>query len=842
MDAERWRQLQEMVHAAGALPPERRATFLDSACADDLALRRDAESLIAADAHADSWLFRLVGRAAAEAAGPEDPSWAAGQRIGAYEIVRELNRGGMGVVYLAERADAQFRLRVAIKIARTTMAAPDLLLRFRTERQILAQLDHPNIARLLDGGATPSGQPFVVMEYVEGLPIDQYCDANRLPIDERIELFRTICGAVHYAHRNLVVHRDLKPGNILVTAEGVPKLLDFGIAKLLDASALPVEVAQTRTEVRLLTPSHASPEQVLGDLITTASDVYSLGVLLFELLAGRPPYRIRQQTGREIERVIVEQEPSPPSRALDPAPAAGEADAAAVCQARSTTRDRLRRKLAGDLDTIVMMAMRKEPSRRYTSADQLGEDLRRHRVGLPVIARKDTLRYRMRKFVWRHPRSLASAAAIVVAVASLVAFYTARLASERDRARAEAAKSDQIASFLTDVFAISDPSQARGRTVTARELLDRGAARIGGDLAGQPEVQADLMQLMGNVYLGLGLYDESVAILESAIETRRRISGEPNAAMAQTLNALSVVQRLKANYAAAESLAAAGLEIQRRLWGEEQLETAHSMADLAEVLRVRGDLARAEPLYRRALEIRRRLLGRAHRDLADTMNNFALVLFGRGDFAAAASLHREALLMRREVLGENHIDVANSYDNLAMTLAAMEQYDEAERLGREALRMNRNLLGDSEPRTLRVVAWLARTLYGAGDLDQAEPLMLDVLEQLRSDLGDNHPYSAYALAGLGAIRHASGDRIAADTLYGRALEIRRRLLAPSSPELAESLHDLGTLRIEQGRCSEAEPLLREALAIRRITLLAGHRLTAQADSTLHRCVTTPPGM
>ena len=834
MHVTRWRRLEEVFEAAASVPVEERGTFLDAHCAGDPGLRAEVEALLLADAGPTGLLSRVVGEAAAAMTGPEAAAWTPGLRIGPYEIVRELSRGGMGIVFLAERADQQFRMRVAIKVVRATLASPDLRDRFRTERQILARLDHPNIGRLLDGGATESGEPYVVMEFIDGLPIDRYCDAHALDIDARIELFRAICGAVQYAHRNLVVHRDIKPGNILVTAEGVPKLLDFGIAKVLETSSARDDAMLTRTRARMLTPSHASPEQVRGEPVTTASDIYSLGVLLYDLIAGRPPYHFASQTERELERVICEIDPEPPSHAVARAAAPDEAESAAIARARSTTADRLRRRLAGDLDTIVAMAMHKEPVRRYASADQLGEDLRRHRTGLPVLARRDSLRYRLGKFVRRHPGALGTAGAIVVMIVALVAFYTVRLASERNRAVAAAARSEQVASFLSDVFAVSDPSEARGRTVTARELLDQGAARITTELVDQPDVQADLMELMGNVYLGLGLYDESVAMLERALESRRRASGEMSAGMAHTLNALGVVHRLGANYVAAESLASQGLEIQRALWGEDHLETAHSMADLAEVLRVRGELASAEQSYRQALAIRRRQLGPAHRDLADVLNNLALVLLARGDQAAAETMQREALAMRRELLGENHIDVANSYDNLAMTLEARGQHDEAERLGREAMRMNRALLGDSEPRTLRVMSRLARTLNARGETDEAEPLVREALSGLRARFGDDHPYVAHALAGLAAIRHARGDVPAADTLHTLALAIRRRLLSPASPELAESLHELGVLRIEQRRCDEALPMLREALEIRRVALVAGPAV-AETEAALARC-------
>jgi tetratricopeptide (TPR) repeat protein len=657
---------------------------------------------------------------------------------------------------------------------------------------------------------TDDGLPWFSMEYVDGEPIDQYCVRRDLPLRDRLSLFESACQAVRYAHVNLVVHRDLKPSNILVAANGTVKLLDFGIAKVVGGDESDPAASETRTGLRLMSPAYAAPEQVLGLPVTTATDVYALGVVLYRLIAGRSPYGEQLNTG-ELETAILQATPPPPSESRT-----------------AVASDR-------DVDNIALMALRKEPERRYESAGALGDDVRRYLSGHPIRATRDSLRYRARKFIRRNRAAVVTTAVIVLALGTVVGLSANRITAERDRARLAAAKAEQVAAFLTDLFAISDPGRSRGETITARELLTRGTQRIEQELSGQPEVQADLMDLMGNVQLGLGLYTEAVPLLEHALANRRRIHGEGHVGVAHSLNALGVVQRLRGDYVAAESLAAQGLEIQRRLHRGEHVEVAHSMADLAEALRVRGVLPRAESLYREALGVRIRLLGNDHADVADTKNNLALTLDARGDHAGAIAMHREALAVRRRLLGEVHPDVANSYDNLALALTASGELAEAERLAREALRLNRSLLGDTEPRTVRVEARLARILLAKGDPAAAEPLARRALGQFRERLGDEHPYVAESLHDLANIRMASGDAVAADSLWRRALDLRRRLLAPSSPSVAASLAGLGGLLLRRGRCVEAEPLLREAVAIRREALLPDHPATAVAARLLASC-------
>ena len=463
MDPHRWSRLKELFDEACALPADERPAFLEGACGGDAAMQEEILSLFEEEDRVHS----LLDGVAVEAAGLLDELTKAGRQVGPYRLVRRLGVGGMGEVYLAERADGQFDQQVALKLVRSGLTSEQILARFRSERQILARLQHPNIARLLDGGLTPEGQPYFVIEYVEGEPIDTYADARALSVDERLELFAQVCRAVTYAHANLVIHRDLKPSNILVTDDGQVKLLDFGIAKVLSEDG-DAQEPLTRTGAAVMTPAYASPEQARGEPVNTSTDIYSLGVVLYELLTGLRPYEVDGRNPAEAVRVICEVEPERPSTAITEARSRDETTGETIGQARGTDVDRLRRRLAGDLDVICLKALRKHAERRYVTADEMGEDIRRHLKAIPIQARAESLSYRAGKYVRRHRLGVLATAAVVLMLAGLVGFYTARLADERDRARLEAEKAEQVAAFLQGLFQVSDPSESRGETVTAR--------------------------------------------------------------------------------------------------------------------------------------------------------------------------------------------------------------------------------------------------------------------------------------------------------------------------------------------------------------------------------------
>jgi serine/threonine protein kinase/tetratricopeptide (TPR) repeat protein len=702
---------------------------------------------------------------------------AVARRIGAYQVLRELGHGGMGTVFLAARADDQYQKRVAIKVVR---GGAEVIRLFRRERQILAGLEHPNIARLLDGGTTDDGLPFFVMEYVEGEPIDRYCDAHALSTHERLRLFQGVCAAVQHAHRNLAVHRDLKPGNILVTAEGIPKLLDFGIAKLVSPGT-PGEGA-TATGLAM-TPAYASPEQARGGLVTTATDVYSLGVILYEILTGHRPYRLKSYEPLEVLRAVSEEVPEKPSTAVRrtdvtvlPDGTTGETTAVSVSRTREGTPERLRKRLRGDLDTIVMMALRKEPDRRYGSVEALSEDIRRYLEGLPIEARKGTVGYEAGKFVRRHWMGVSAAAAVFVL---LVAFGVAMAAESRRTAR-ERDKAERLAGFMVDIFHVSDPSEARGSTVTAREVLDVGVEKISKQLEGEPEARATLLSAMGRVYRSLGLYDRAKQLLTEAMRVRRDVLRRQDADMAKSLH------------------------------------------DVAVILYDTGDYPAAEALYRQALALQRQLLGSEHTQVASTLSALATVLYSKGDYSGAESLHRETLALRRRLLGERHADVSESLTNLAAVLTAKGRYDEAESLFRRALEIDQKLYGADHPEVATDLNNLAAVLEEKGDHTSAEPLYREALAIRRKVLGNQHPAVATTLNNLAVLRAAIGDPQGAEPLYREALEIDRRSLGAEHPDVASDLGSLGNLLRDEGRLAAAEPLLREALTMRRKLLGEAH--------------------
>ncbi|HSS52911.1 MAG TPA: serine/threonine-protein kinase, partial [Thermoanaerobaculia bacterium] len=531
MTPERWGEVKSVLDGALEMRPGERAAFVAAACGEDSELRQEVESLLEFEAGSAGFIEEpLFGRFA------ELEGLAEGQRVGPYQVVREIGRGGMGAVYLAVRADEEFDQRVALKLVGTGSAA-EIVRRFRAERQILAHLDHPNIAKLLDGGTAEDGRPYFVMEYVEGRPIDEV--AGSLPLRERLALFREVCAAVHFAHQNLVVHRDLKPANVLVTADGVPKLLDFGIAKLLDPGR--TDPALSELGLRPMTLQYASPEQVGGTPVTTASDVYALGVLFHVLLTGRSPYPVAANDRKALERAITQGETVRPSQAVE--------------------RREDARRLAGDLDTIVLRAMDLKPERRYASAEQLAADVQRYLDGLPVLARKDTAGYRLGKFVRRHKLGVAAAAAVLLLILGFsvtVTLLLRKAQGERDRAEA-------VSDFLSDLFERADPSQSRGEAIIAREVLDRGRQKIAGELQKAPEMRAALMQTMGRVYRSLGVYDQARPLLEESLRLRRQTRGtDPLDVAASELNLALALQEDSKRRAEAEVLLRKALETYRQ--------------------------------------------------------------------------------------------------------------------------------------------------------------------------------------------------------------------------------------------------------------------------------------
>lgn len=804
MSGEGIRRVEEILDAALLLPEAERPAYLEEACGGDEALRSEVESLLAVHGRASAWFDRMADDLVAGTLEEIDASLETDRRIGPWRTLERLARGGMGSVLLAERADGAFEQRVALKLIRRGLESDESVERFLVEREILARLEHPNIARLVDGGVTDEGLPWFAMELVDGEPIHRWCAARATSVEERLRLFLEVADAVAYLHRNLVVHRDLKPGNVLVTDDGHVKVVDFGIAKVLDADA----EALTRTGSRPRTPRYAAPEQVEGGPVTTATDVYALGVLLYELLAETPVF---DAEGHTLERAILETDPAPPSAA---APAGR------------------RRRLKGDLDTIVLTAIRKDPDRRYASAQAMADDVRRHLDGRPVAARPDRFLYRAGKFVRRHTAGVASAAAILAILVGFGIFasiQSSRIAHERDRAR-------EVSELLVDVFSAPDPTVSPGADLTARDLVDRGVDRVRERLADRPLVRAELLSVLGTTYRNLGLFDEAIGLFEEALETRSANLGPDHPDVAASLYDLGEARIETAGYEDARERLRAALRIQESAFGPDALETATTLNDLARVHHFLGESDEALRLHERALAIRE-----AHGDsiaASQSLHNLGGLLRDLDRHEEAIPMLERAVRIRREAFGDLHPRTLTSTNTLAVLLEREGRFSEAETLYRRVVEDRRRLYPDGHPSLSTSLGNLANLLLRVeGNEARAEALHREALEIDRRMLGEEHPMVGQRYHTLARAVHARGRLDEAETLFRRAWEILAAALPEGHVNLAYPMTELGEVLLDQGRAAEAVPVLREALALRVAGFPEGHVRIAEVESALGAALT-----
>ncbi|MGH8265671.1 MAG: tetratricopeptide repeat protein [Steroidobacteraceae bacterium] len=829
--------LDQVVRHAATLTPQEQLVYVTRCLRTDDSLYREAVQRLRSMGTGELLADSLADSPGDFADWPEDED-RSGQSLGAYRLVRRLGIGGMGAVYLAERNDQQFSQQVAIKLVRQGHVSKDVRSRLKSERQILATLDHPNIARLLDGGTTGEGIPYIVMEYVDGLPIDVYCDQKRLGLTQRLRLFRTVCSAVHAAHQNLIVHRDLKPTNILVTDDGVPKLLDFGIAKILDVRQSHHTMALTRADLRVLTPDHASPEQVRGHPVTTASDTYVLGVLLYELLSGRRPFNVRGIKIQDLERVICDESPTPPGAALFPDSAIDQEAAAR----RGTTVAKLKRVLRDDLGSILLMALRKEPERRYSSVEQMSADIGRYLDGQPIIARRDTWGYRTAKLIRRH--SIAAAALGIVfllTVGFAITMYVQaqRIAAERDAANTQRARADseklraeQVSSFLTNLFEIADPEKNRGNVVSAREILDAGAERLNRELATQPETQAILLATVGNVYGSLGLYDKGMSVLRQAVDVQRRLYSGDNIELARSYLALGALEVSARQLPEADRDLQLALNMAQRLAGGESADVA---AALYQIVRVRRDQEQNEAaikLAHRALDIYQRIGQPDNPAVADLWNALGTIYSKRSEWQAAEAALRRAIEVDRRVRGADHPDLAPNLAVLARVLHNEGRMDEAREAFKEAIAIQQRVLGAEHPQSLGTMSAYADFLRKIGDLAEAERVARDSLAIAARARGPRSFDSANIRMGLALTLYEAGKLADAETEQRQTCGDFQQLLPPDHVIQGHCDVALGRLLIDSGRAREGEVLARAAVAIFDKTLAPDDRHLARAHSVL----------
>ena len=734
---------------------------------------------------------------------------------GKYKLLQEIGEGGMGSVYMADQIHPVKR-RVAVKVIKAGMDSAQVVARFEAERQALALMDHPAIATVFDGGTTPQGRPYFAMEYVKGEPITAYCDRHLLSTRERLGLFTQVCEGVQHAHQKGIIHRDLKPSNVLVTIQDdrpVPKIIDFGVAK---ATAQHLTERSLFTELGVLigTPEYMSPEQAeMGSLdIDTRTDIYALGVLLYELLTAALPFDrkdLRQAGIAEIQRIIREKEPPRPStRITQPGPASTEA-----AKNRHTEPRRLVSELRGDLDWITMRALEKDRTRRYQTANALAADVHRHMNNEPVSAGPPSAAYRAGKFVRRHRFGVTTAIALVLLLAAsalALGVQAQRIARERDRANHEAEAARQVSDFLVGLFRVSDPDQARGNTVTAREILDRGASKIDQDLRTQPLVQARLMSTMGRVYESLGLYDQALPLLESALATRRRLHGEEHLEVAESLIGLGGLRWHKGEYEAARPLLEGGLKQRERLLGPESPLVADSLHNLGNLLWSRGEYEEARLLLGRALAIREKNVP-AGPEVASTLNSLGAIAYKQGDYAEARRMWERTLAIREKNLGPDHPLIGQTLNNLAAAHTFTNDPAGARPLLERAVRIQEKVLGPKHPDLASALMNLGDVVSVLGDDLGAKPYYARAVAIL-DEASPGNPELARFLDRLARVTLKQGDADAARRLYERSLGLRETALGPTHHEIGESLAGLAECARQQGRAQEAEALFEQSLA------------------------------
>jgi eukaryotic-like serine/threonine-protein kinase len=752
--------------------------------------------------------------------------------IGPYHLLQKIGEGGMGEVWVAEQHKPLHR-RVALKLIKAGMDTRQVIARFESERQALAMMDHPAIAKVFDAGETSDGRPYFVMEYVQGIPITAYCDKNRLTTAERLELFRHICEGVQHAHQKAIIHRDLKPSNILVAIQdgvAVPKIIDFGVAKA-TAQSLTERTMYTELGMLIGTPEYMSPEQaeMSGQNVDTRTDVYSLGAILYELLVGALPFdprELRRAGFDEIRRKIREEDPPKPSTRLS---TMGEASTV-LAQKRRTERPTLIRQIRGDLDWITMKALEKDRTRRYGSPSDLAADIDRYLHHQPIVARSPSTVYKTKKFVRRHAFGVgvaATVAVLLVAFSVTTALQARRIARERDRANQEAEASRQVSDFLTGLFKVSNPSEARGNSVTAREILDKGADKIAKDLQGQPVVQGKLMSTMGLVYDSLGLYDPAQKLLDNALETRTSALGPDHPDVADTWGQLGTVWWHKGDLAKAREFIERALAINEKHFGPGSTEAAASLHNLGNVLWTSGKYEEARRALERALAIRQKQFGPDSAEAAATLNSLGAVAFKEGDFKKAAEIWERTLAVREKVLGADHPYLAQTLNNLAICYTYSGEPKRAVPVLERVVAIQEKVLGPKHPDLASGLMNLGDALYHSGGNADAKRTYDRAVAIMEAASPDN-PELARFLDRQAAALLAGKDVKGARAVYERSLALRKKALGPKNPDVAESLVGLGDCTFQEGDIKGAEALYDRALAL--VTKPDGGYLPAAYDA------------
>jgi eukaryotic-like serine/threonine-protein kinase len=806
MDGDRWTRIQAIFHEVVDTPPGERTTRLRQACEGDPDLEAAVRRMLEADAGADPIIDSGIDGVAGELL---DEPLTDGQphgQFGPYRLVRPLGEGGMGVVHLAVRDD--LGQTAAIKVLRDVWVSPEARERFVREQRTLARLSHPSIARLYHAGTLDDGTPWLAMEYVDGLSLMQYCARHESGLAGRLRLFRQVCDAVQHAHQQLVVHRDLKPSNILVTSGESVKLLDFGIARQLDSLDAPPD--RTRTVFRFLTPNYAAPEQLSGAPSGIAADVYSLGVILYELLTGRRPFELADVSPREAETIVAAREPSRPSALV-----------------RTGGVRRWARARWDDLDVICLTAMHKDPARRYRSVEALARDVEHYERGEPLEARPDTWTYRAARYAGRNARVLAAAAVVLLVAALLVTFYTLRLSTARAAAEAEASRAERIQEFMLGLFDAGERDAAPRADLRVVALVDRGLQEAR-SLEGQPLIQAALFHTLGLLHQRLGSYDRAEASLQAAIDRRRELLGEDHADTLDSLIALGLLRIDQARLDEAEQLVRDALARSRQVLPEGHRGRARATAALGRVLEERGAYDEAIPALQRAVQLYSAGGQPPGTELAGALSSLANARFYRGELDESERLNQRVLAMNRELRGERHASVASDLLNLGAIATSRSRHDEAVGHYQEALAIMLDWYGPDHPQTASAQTILAQGFLALGRYDEASGLLQRALETQERVYGPVHRRVGFVLNEIGLLARRQGRLDEAEAALDRSLAINRELYPEPHFRVGVALANLGSVYLAKGQPARAERLFREALNLYHDALPRGHTSTGIA--------------
>lgn len=885
MQKKHWQRIETILDTVLSLPEHERASYLTYACNDDEELLQEVKSILWGIEESEKTHY--LERASAdnrelidELAQKNDTSnedYYIGKQIGHYKIIESAGTGGMGTVYRAERSDGQFHQSVAIKLLKHGYHSSEIIHRFRIEQEILANLHHPNIAQLYDAGLTDDGTPYLIMEYVDGVPINVYANCHRLTIRERLDLFIKVCDTVQFAHTNLVIHRDLKTQNILVNTQGQIKILDFGVAKLIDPASTDITLIETQPGQLFWTPHYASPEQIRGDAVSTTSDVYSLGVLLYKLLTDTYPFDLSGKTFSEISYTVINHEPTSPSETVKKSQ-----NIEHIAITRNLTAGELKKELKGDLDSIVLKTLRKGPKARFESARQLVEDLQRYQNNLPVLSRKGNLRYLARKFIRRNAVLVTFLLMLLITISGLVMYYTTQVTGQRNKAIMEAQKAQILTNFMINIFKNADPYDQNKKNLTAREILDRSTRRVQTSIS-DPDIKATMLAALGGIYEDLGMYSKAKPLFLDAMNIRENLdpgnirdmassyynwadinelmgnyetsknyfkkSGRmylrmnDDSSYAKNILELGWVCYLTADYSEADSLVTTAMNIDRVIYGNHSKRVARSYQYLAWINSGEGDYKAADSLFRRALSQRELLYKGDHPLVAQTLAGLGRTLYNEQQYDSAEMYINKSLAMNKRLFGNVHPNIAKILDVLGLIKQRKHEYDLSQQFISKALQMDRKIYGNYAPETIETLGDLATTYFYAKQYQKAADIFIQVKDTNIKALGPDHPEVATDYNNVAMCLWKAGKKQEALVNFQKSVTLASKIYKPAHPHLIYFRKNLADLYQELGNYQMAEKIhlqnfkvLRDSLGLhdKRSQVVTRRLITFYSDWGKHK--------